>query len=121
MTPNKADSHDIIYQPASTDKPAESGSISTMPQNRRKHVPLARRRRKWCKSCGACIAIEFLDGETLKHRISGKPLPVDETFDLAIDIADGLDAAHREPMRLLPRAGNGEVKLGHGPSRKEGT
>jgi tetratricopeptide (TPR) repeat protein len=42
------------------------------------------------------IAMEFLDGETLKHRISGKPLPFDEMLGLAIQIADALRAAHTQ-------------------------
>jgi serine/threonine protein kinase/tetratricopeptide (TPR) repeat protein len=42
------------------------------------------------------IAMEFLDGETLKRRISGKPLPFDEMLELAIQIADALQAAHAQ-------------------------
>jgi eukaryotic-like serine/threonine-protein kinase len=42
------------------------------------------------------IAMEFLDGETLKHRISNQPVPFDETLELAIQIADALRAAHAQ-------------------------
>jgi eukaryotic-like serine/threonine-protein kinase len=42
------------------------------------------------------IAMEFLDGATLKHLISGKPLPFEEMLELAIQIADALRVAHAQ-------------------------
>jgi serine/threonine protein kinase len=40
------------------------------------------------------IAMELLEGQTLKHRISGKPMTISEIVDIGIQIADGLEAAH---------------------------
>jgi non-specific serine/threonine protein kinase len=44
------------------------------------------------------IAMEFLDGQTLKHRIHSKQLPLEELLDFAIEIADALEAAHAQSI-----------------------
>jgi len=44
------------------------------------------------------LVMELLEGETLKQRITGRPLPFDLLLDLGVQIADALDAAHRKSI-----------------------